>query len=130
MSLTAVDWLVPGRKTVEGWLLVVRGSLKRSHRRGLFEELVMLRIEETRPGTFPRHPDLYAVWFGKDEAKEPNHQYEWPILRYRRPRPIDGLRAECSGHKVRLTCTVGKPYQNGLGAPITRAVGECLECSE
>jgi hypothetical protein len=120
------EWFIPGRKTVEGYLHVVKGPMKRDY--GLFGTFVAYAIEADHPGAVPRYPDSHGVWFDKDETKEPGHQFVWPMLKYKAGRPIQGLRSECSGHRVRLTCTVTKPWHNNLGAYIVRATGECLEC--
>lgn len=126
IATTAAEWVTPGRKTVEGYLLVVRGGRKRRYY-DVLAEFIADQIEATGR-ELPRWPDCHAVWFGRDETKEPGRQLVKPFLRYKASRPIDGLRRECSGHRVRLACTVTKGWDNGLGAYIVRASGTCLEC--
>ena len=71
------------------------------------------------------------IWFGKDDTKPPGQQHMRPFLRYKACRPIDGLSRTHQGHRVRLTCTIAKGanWKNGLGAYITKASGECLDCA-
>lgn len=124
-TMTAAEWLAPGRKTVEGYLLALRGPRKR---RGTLMEEVLMDVLEERGANLPRYSDLHAVWFGFDPDGPPNNQHRRPFLRYKASRPIPGLNNECSHHRVELTCTVGESWSNGLGAYITRAEGRCLEC--
>lgn len=132
VAITPQEWLSPGRKAVVGYLLSMRGHRKKSYGNslgGLIAELIADKAEDAGR-VLPRWPDMHSVWFGKDNEAEPGHQMARPFLRYKRSRPIDGLRSECSGHRVELTCTIGKDaaWSNGLGAYITRATGKCLEC--
>lgn len=140
-AMTAEQFCAPGRKTVVGYLFVMRGSFKRNYGNslsGLIADNLRHRLEANgvpiKPGSkeFARWPDTHSVFFGKDDEKEPGKQLVTPLLRYKRSRPIDGLRSECNGHRVELTCTIGKDaaWKNGLGAYITRAQGRCLECEE
>lgn len=123
-----MEWLAPGRKVIEGYLLVVRGPRKRDY--GLFGNLVADAIEETKPGSVPRYQDTHGVWFGYDPEGPERNRHREPFVRYKAFRPIDGLRRECNHHRVRLTCTITKQWSNGLGAYIVRAKGECLTCDE
>jgi hypothetical protein len=111
---------------VEGYLLVVNGHYKRDY--GLIGNVIADAIEGTKPGSVPRWPDLHSVCFDKDATKPAGQQMVTPFLQYKSQRPIDGLRSECRGHRVRLTGTVTQPWNNGRGAYIVRASGECLEC--
>lgn len=125
-TMTAEEWLAPGRKTVEGYLHVTRGPRKKRYE-SILDEVIADAVEAAGI-TIPRWPDLHAVWFGFDPDGVPGHQMVRPFLRYKASRPIDGLRSECNRHRVRLICTVREPWSNGLGAYVVRAVGECLEC--
>lgn len=116
------DWLVPGRKVVEGYLGVIRGPYKKDY--GLLGAFVAGAIEETYPGSVPRYPDVHYVTFTDPKVEVDGRG---PQLRYKAHRPIDGLDRECAGHRVRLTCTVTKPWHNGLGAYVVRARGTCIE---
>lgn len=127
MASDRAAFLTPGRRTVCGYLLVVRGPRKRDY--GLFGNLVADAAEQSG-ATLPRYQDCHAVWYGRDATKPPGHQMIAPLLRYRQSRPIPGLDRACSGHRVEVTCTVGEPWSNGYGAPITRASGRCLDCQE
>lgn len=119
-------FLAPGRRTVQGYLLVLRGH--RKGRLGLLDHVIADAAEEALGReVVPRYPDCHAVWFGYNPAGEQGHRYEEPFLRYRSSRPIEGLERECNGHRVELTCTVGKAYANGFAAPITRAEGRCID---
>lgn len=130
----AKDFLAPGRKTVVGYLLAMRGHRKKSYGNslgGLLAELIADKAEEAGR-VLPRWPDMHSVWFGYGADGPERNRHQGPFLRYKRSRPIDGLRTECRGHRVELTCTIGKDaaWSNGLGAYITRAHGRCLECDE
>lgn len=101
-----------GRQVVEGRLEVIRGTLKRGVN-------LPRRITDF-------YPDHHCIWLGDAEPPRP----PWPLLKYRGVRTIEGLTRACHGHRVRVTCTVGAMWRNGLGAYIIRAQGECLEPDE
>lgn len=129
-QLSVEEWMAPGRKTIEGYLHVSRGPIKR--RLGLLDGFIVQVLEEhAGKELLPRYADLHAVWYGFDPTKDRGYQMVRPFLRYKAPRPIDGLSREHHGHRVRLTCTIGSGanWKNGLGAYITRASGECLTCA-
>lgn len=126
--MTPDEWLTPGRKTITGYLVAVRGPRKRDY--GLLGNLLVEELEQAGQAVIPRYRDLHAVWFGWDPTARPRHEAQGPLLRYRRTQPIPGLRTECYGHRVEVTCTIGEPFSNGLGAYITRADGRCLTCAE
>lgn len=128
MQMTAEEWVVPGRKTVEGYLLASRGMYRRNY--GLLGNVIADAIESDKPGSVPRWPDLHSVMFDLDPTKEKGYQGMTPFLQYKRHQPIDGLRTECDHHRVRVSCTVTTPWNNGRGAYIVRAKGECLTCGE
>lgn len=119
------DFLTPGRKTLVGYLMVRRGPRKRDY--GLFGSLVVDILEdtygETVNGKVPRYQDTHSVWCGRDDQG-----MRRPFVRYKASRPINGLSREHHNHRVEVTCTVGEPWKNGVGAYITRAEGRCLDC--
>lgn len=123
-----MEVLSKGRHVIDGRLNVVREPIKKRYG-GLLAEYLASALE-TPDRQRPRYPDLHAVWTGIDLTKPAGHQLQSPFYRYKAPRPIDGLSSICNGHRVRLTCTVGEAWGNGLGAYITRAHGECLEVEE
>jgi hypothetical protein len=128
VEVGAAEWMAPGRRTVDGYLLVMRGARKRESKSLL--GMILESALEADGHQFPRYPDCHAVWFGYDPDGPPRNRHRRPFLRYKATRPIDGLSAEHNGHRVRLTASIGKPWVNGVGAYITRATGHCLECSQ
>lgn len=124
----AEEWVAPGRKTVQGYLVATRGPLKRDY--GLFGNLVAGALEQDGKVRLPRYQDLHSVWFDWDPEGKPNYQAIGPFLRYKATRPIPGLATECRGHRVEVTCTVGARTSNRLAAYITRAEGRCLTCAD
>lgn len=127
-QLPADEWMAPGRKTIQGYLVASRGGFKKNY--GLLGDLIAASIDEAKPGVIPRRPDLHAVWWGWNPEKPPHHQAVRPLLRYKSVRPIPGLRTECYGHRVELTCTITERLSNGMGAWITKAEGRCLDCGD
>src|SRR5262245_55613332 len=136
-EITAEEFAAPGRKTVVGYLHVLRGHFKKQYGNslgGLIADNLRHRLEAEggpmRHGSkeFARWPDTHAVWFGIDPEKPEGRRMQKPFLRYKASRPIDGLSSECNGHRVELICTVTEAWTNGLGAYIVRAEGRCLDC--
>lgn len=82
--ITADKWLSPGRKTIEGYLHVVRGPLKKDY--GLFGNYLAGLLEE-RGEELPRYQDLHAVWFALNPEPTRGHELSRPFLRYKRERP-------------------------------------------